>query len=738
MKKLILLTVISIVSTIFVNAQTWRKAYETPILPITYGCMSDQNTAWLVASSSFNGGTYRIYKSTDLGITWKVQYQIDSTKLSATDIFFVNSSLGFSSCSYGNILKTSDGGNSWQILRTPDTTYQVTRARFFDNDNGFALCTKGTSSFIYKTTDGGTSWTTTATIAASMLAMEFYSPTSGIATGNNGNQWYTTDGSTWTKAASITYPPISYSRTDQWGLKVISATTAISCGWGSTAVGYEPTIFLKTTDGGANWNCMVQTDANKTYVNFKSIYFRDTLNGIAVGGSTYPGTVICKTSDAGTTWIPLPSTSGFSANVVMGYNDNLIVAGGSGDIIISSDFGNSWTISNKYPTQTVSAINIINNNIYACGNGGVFFKSTDAGSTFDMHYITAGNKSLWSKGLFFLNENLGYACSQKGQALKTTDAGNSWTQVIRDTSSNFISNQALYFINENVGFVAGNIASNVDIIYKTTDGGSSWSSVQNLAFQNLNCISFADASHGVAGGNKSAILFTTDQGVSWSPAVVNTTDQLAINGINFYDGMNGIAVGSGILLKTTDGGATWNKLALPVYAQNATLTSACHDSTSLYAVGNKYCLKSTDLGNSWSNIMDTVYAVQNSFTTLNSIALDKSGNIWIAGGGGILTNSTVTSITKDGIGLTSFNLEQNYPNPFNPSTKINFSLNRNGFVKLKLFDVLGRVVREIYKGEMTAGHHQINFNAGNLASGTYIYSLQVNDQFTCRKMTLLK
>ena len=81
---------------------------------------------------------------------------------------------------------------------------------------------------------------------------------------------------------------------------------------------------------------------------------------------------------------------------------------------------------------------------------------------------------------------------------------------------------------------------------------------------------------------------------------------------------------------------------------------------------------------------------------------------------------------------------QNYPNPFNPSTMISFTNTQLGFVTLKLFDILGREVKVIYKGEMAAGTHAINFNAGKLASGNYIYTLQVNDQFACRKMTLLK
>jgi photosystem II stability/assembly factor-like uncharacterized protein len=734
MKKFILFLVASLSFTLLINAQTWRTAFNSPIFSPSNGIFVDQNTAWIV------GARQSIYKSTDGGFTWVNKFHMDTTSYVAKDVCFINPTTGFVGCNFGKILKTTNGGDSWNPIYVPDLTTTNFRIHFFDVNLGFALSTKSSSlAYIYKTTDGGATWDSLAAIAGNMYAMDFYSPTSGIVTGNNGNLWYTADGIKWTKA-SITYTPLqNYSRTDQWAVRFISASTIISCGWGSTAIGNEPTIFLKSTDVGVTWNQMTQADVNKTFVNFNSIYFKDQLNGISVGGSTYPGTVICRTTDGGTTWVPLPTVSGFSPSTVFGLNNKVIVSGGSGDMIISSDFGNSWTIVNKYPSTTVSSIEVINNNIYACGYGSSFFKSTDAGVSFNMNYMVAANKSLWSKDLYFLNENLGFAASQKGQVLKTTDAGATWSQIMRDTSSNSINNQGVFFINNNIGFVVGNIASAVDVIYKTTDGGLTWSSQSNKAYQNLNCVAFADQLHGAAGGNKSAILFTTDQGVTWTSAAVNTTDQLNVNYIDFYDGLNGIAAGDKMILKTTDGGATWNRIIMPNYTQGTTLYSVCHDLSSIYLVGGKYCLKSTDTGNTWNNIMDTIFVVQNSFTPMNCVALDKSGNFWIGTGSGIITNApAVTGIINNRIGLNSFRLEQNYPNPFNPSTSINFSVNKNGYVTLKLYDILGRVVREIYKGEMISGQHKINFNAGSLASGTYIYTLQLNDQITSRKMILLK
>jgi hypothetical protein len=71
-----------------------------------------------------------------------------------------------------------------------------------------------------------------------------------------------------------------------------------------------------------------------------------------------------------------------------------------------------------------------------------------------------------------------------------------------------------------------------------------------------------------------------------------------------------------------------------------------------------------------------------------------------------------------------FALDQNYPNPFNPSTKINFRLAADSKVSLKVFDVLGQEVMTLINNEMTAGSHQVEFDAVNLNSGVYFYKLE--------------
>jgi hypothetical protein len=85
-----------------------------------------------------------------------------------------------------------------------------------------------------------------------------------------------------------------------------------------------------------------------------------------------------------------------------------------------------------------------------------------------------------------------------------------------------------------------------------------------------------------------------------------------------------------------------------------------------------------------------------------------------------------------------FALSQNYPNPFNPTTNIEFSLPKNSNVKLVVFDILGRVVAELVNGELNAGYHKVEFNAANLASGIYFYSIKAGDFASVKKLMLLK
>jgi len=85
-----------------------------------------------------------------------------------------------------------------------------------------------------------------------------------------------------------------------------------------------------------------------------------------------------------------------------------------------------------------------------------------------------------------------------------------------------------------------------------------------------------------------------------------------------------------------------------------------------------------------------------------------------------------------------YTLLQAYPNPFNPVTNIEFNLKENGYVRLLVYNTLGQVVQTLIDDDLNAGKHKVTFNAKNLASGIYIYKLNVNGFTDTKKIVLVK
>ena len=104
----------------------------------------------------------------------------------------------------------------------------------------------------------------------------------------------------------------------------------------------------------------------------------------------------------------------------------------------------------------------------------------------------------------------------------------------------------------------------------------------------------------------------------------------------------------------------------------------------------------------------------------------------------LLTEGNVDGMRELGAIPGDFSLAQNYPNPFNPTTVINYELPAVSQVRLEVYDMLGRNVATLVDGQVTAGRHSVNFNAGSLSSGVYLYRLQAGSQIMTKKLTILK
>jgi hypothetical protein len=105
------------------------------------------------------------------------------------------------------------------------------------------------------------------------------------------------------------------------------------------------------------------------------------------------------------------------------------------------------------------------------------------------------------------------------------------------------------------------------------------------------------------------------------------------------------------------------------------------------------------------------------------------------------TSATIVGIENelaDNIIPNEISLEQNYPNPFNPTTTIQYSLNKESRVSLRVYDILGREIVTLVDELKSAGNYKLNFNANNYASGIYFYQLQTDNKQIMKKMILLK
>jgi len=97
----------------------------------------------------------------------------------------------------------------------------------------------------------------------------------------------------------------------------------------------------------------------------------------------------------------------------------------------------------------------------------------------------------------------------------------------------------------------------------------------------------------------------------------------------------------------------------------------------------------------------------------------------------------VTGIEEDPVPM-AWRLDQNFPNPFNPVTTIGFALVKPSHVRLRIYDVAGRLVMTAVDRQMDAGEHKVDFRAAGLASGVYFYRITAGRFEETRKMVVLR
>ena len=97
-----------------------------------------------------------------------------------------------------------------------------------------------------------------------------------------------------------------------------------------------------------------------------------------------------------------------------------------------------------------------------------------------------------------------------------------------------------------------------------------------------------------------------------------------------------------------------------------------------------------------------------------------------------------TSPILEGEPVKNYALNQNYPNPFNPETVISYALPQTGYVVLKIYDINGREAATLVNEIQSKGRYSVRWNAGNVSSGIYVYTLSSGSYKESKLMLLTK
>lgn len=726
-----------------VSAQEFQKVNSETYPPLKDIFFINDNTGWIVSDRDFATKLPVILKTTDGGVTW-FQQNHDVFDKFLYSVFFIDENRGYVGGSGDLLLSTTDGGDTWVSSTVGSSGGSVKDIYFANESTGWLRLSKSSNAQILYTNDGGTTWKEVLKVSKDLYSMSFAGLNVGVAAGKSkDDMYYTTDGVTWSLGESENYGDYIYTKTNCNALYMVTENFVYGVGWGSASAGLQPSILIKSTNGGKTWKYLDQSDENKVYANINDMYFENGLSGICFGGGAQYGSVALRTTDGGKKWIPIETPFGFNIYATAKAGNKLFIVGAGGNIAYTTDMGISWTNITPMPEATLYSITFPGGNSgYAAGFDGLLVKTYDGGQTWIPQYVAVNKSCPKIENIFFVDENVGYIGRAYGMIVKTTDGGDSWSVLREAGMSSFENYYALNFLDADFGYIAGRIDKDIDIIFKTTDGGTTFTEKSNNFQESIYGIHIIDKNNAVFAGDDLLLAYTEDGAESFKRANItgasHTDSTTAVDFIDFI-GQTGLAVGQNMIFKSEDGGKNWNKSlfdSVDIAFEGILMIS----DQIYYVIGDKIIYHSIDGGATWTDVTNSEEIDE----YLRAIAINESSNtIWLSGNGSSIYKADCpyppTSIKLVSSEVPeSFNLDQNYPNPFNPMTKINYNITESGFVELNVFTLTGELAAKLINKVQKAGSYSVNFNAENLVSGIYFYTLSSNKKITTKKMVLLK
>jgi len=383
------------------------------------------------------------------------------------------------------------------------------------------------------------------------------------------------------------------------------------------------------------------------------------------------------------------------------FKDSLFgtAAGDSGLILNTINGGENWTpvedITDK--DEIIFKIQFVENFIYYTGisltNGGFFLQYSIVNESWER--IEFPYKEIYLTDSYFLSVDTVFVCGLQGKFLRSFDAMRTWEEY--DDPNNFFANRRILFSDCQNGWITGGRIDLIGFIKKTTDGGVTWTHKLLTIEPMLDIIFLNKDTLFAAGGDPEFggwIYFSSDGGETWNQQHP-PPNIITLGSVNFQNIKNGWATGAGSILYSSNFGNTWE----------------------LKRQINGFVYKST-------------------------IRTNRSH--WFAGTSGFLSeyidtaaNDTTTHIPVDlkEDEEISFSV---YPNPSNSQINIMFYVKRNSFVKIELYDILGRLIKILFSENLHEGNFNRNFDFTDLPSGIYFLNYSIDKKTLTSKFIINK
>lgn len=632
-------------------------------------------------------------KSVNSGTSWDT-YNLGNYVFRS--IYFIDTLNGFMAGNGGVIFKSTDGGNNWVNLNS-GVINDLRKIKFIDINTGFAC---GLNSTFIKTTNGGTSWNLVSLpLSANINSFDVFGST--IIAGAGESLLKSVNlGATWS--------------TINLNIRSKPAVTSVSLNSDSAFVfSLESGSIWYSGNGGTTFSY----SRSPLFAGLQSINFL-FWRGYAVSKDHV---LVIRTLNSAESWgFPSGTTtsysfrtvlpdSGQSTNKILDFNyqkRGILYALQQNLLYRSGDVGESWTFMSSLPYEN-----------------------------FGQQLMVSMKDSL--KMLAAMNAGI-----DSGKIYRTTNYGVNWNLVYSgdwDIIGNLMTQDPNHPDTVYLGIR--------DSIMRSTDFGGTWSKLADYPFldwcdlavnpANSNVL-YAATNHYPAKLNKSTngglnwftVDFVFDTLYSEMPAIATTN----LNPNIIFHAQLGSTSNQVGLKRSYSQGSTW---LFDVFPGISWAVDIAKDDPFTFAYGNESVAPFYLTTNGGINYFNTPnqYAEQILF-------YDKS-NLFVTDGSEIY-KMDVTYNMPIGIKAISaeipveFKIYQNFPNPFNPLTSIKFEVPREEFVKLFVYDMLGRAIETIVNEKLSTGIYKVEFDGTDLASGIYFYSLNAGEFRQSRKMVLIK